>query len=78
MLKTMLATFCLKTFLGFCFIQEMKEMQSRLGVKPQDDIQRELLTAAIAPNILFLVIGVISFILVLMIKSFWTKDESNN
>lgn len=76
MIKTMLATFCLKTFLGFCLIQEIKSMHQQLGVTPSDDFQRELLTAAIAPHFFFLAIGVFSFIVVLMIKGLFTKKSN--
>lgn len=73
MFKTMLATFVVKTGIGFYFIQEIKNMHRSLGVKVSDDFQKDLLTAAILPNWIFLVATILALMIVLALKSLF-KD----
>ncbi len=73
MFKTMLATFVLKTGIGFYFIQEMKKMNQAIGVPVVNDFQKDLITAAILPHWIFLVSTVIALMLVLAFKSLFAK-----
>jgi hypothetical protein len=75
MVKTILATFGLKTSVGYLMIQQMKEIHANAGVVHEDDFMKEVLIAAIFPNWIFFFVGVMSFVLVLALKSVLKKEE---
>lgn len=75
MVKTILATFALKTSVGYMMIQQMKEIHAKEGVIHESDFAKEVLIAAIFPNWIFFFIGVMSFLVVLAIKGSLKKDS---
>lgn len=75
MIKTMLATFILKTGIGFLFIQEMKKMNEAIGVKVVDDFQKDLITAAILPHWIFFISTLLALMIVLAFKSLFLNNN---
>jgi hypothetical protein len=69
-------TLMVKTVLGYVFIQEIKAMNSTVGAPMPDEPVKEVFMAAVFPNPLFLVIGLISFGLVYGAREAFRSEEA--